>query len=161
MTEINVLLAKKKLKFSKPYKFQKPDEDQYKFNVKLAETTDNKCYWEVVAWQKKEQIGRRSEVNARMPKRHFTCRQVTVWLVHGRRVSASTWAASAYAHATLFLASMQQNIKLSTPLYPWSIWFVNQICFSTGKARHWHSTCPAMTNTLFSSQDDYKIMNHM
>ena len=94
---------------------------------------------------KKEQIGRRSEVNARMPKRHFTCRQVTVWLVHGRRVSASTWAASAYAPATLFLASMQQNIKSSTPLYPWSIWFVNQICFSTGKARHWHSTCPAMT----------------
>ena len=39
----------KNLKFSKPYKFQKPDEDQYKFNVKLAETTDNKCYWEVVA----------------------------------------------------------------------------------------------------------------
>ena len=80
-----------------------------------------------------------------MPKRHFTCRQVTVWLVHGRRVSASTWAASAYAPATLFLASMQQNIKSSTPLYPWSIWFVNQICFSTGKARQWHSTCPAMT----------------
>ena len=78
-------------------------------------------------------------------QRHFTCRQVTVWLVHGRRVSASTWAASAYTPATLFLASMQQNIKSSTPLYPWSIWFVNQICFSTGKARHWHSTCPAMT----------------
>lgn len=32
----------KKLKFSEPYKFQrKVNEDQYKFNLKLTETTDN------------------------------------------------------------------------------------------------------------------------
>ena len=32
----------KKLKFSEPYKFQrKVIEDQYKFNLKLTETTDN------------------------------------------------------------------------------------------------------------------------
>ena len=32
----------KKLKFSEPHKFQrKVNEDQYKFNLKLTETTDN------------------------------------------------------------------------------------------------------------------------